>query len=90
MLLHTAVYPQTILQTSGVILIVLAMVAEKESHIKSEAMLLSLEWRFSRGRFLIPELFDYDKVKVPDGFGGKKKTLMVNPQQAKVVAFLYG
>lgn len=77
------------LQTSGVILIVLAMVAEEESHMKSEAMLLSLEWRFSRGRFLTPALFGYDKVEVPDGFGGKKKTLMVNPQQAKVVEWIY-
>ena len=77
------------LQTSGVILIVLAMVAEEESHMKSEAMLLSLEWRFSRGRFLTPALFGYDKVEVPDGFGGKKKTLVINPQQAKVVEWMY-
>ena len=51
---------------------------------------LSLEWRFSRGRFLTPALFGYDKVEVPDGFGGKKKTLMVNPQhegwQRKVIS----
>ena len=47
------------LQTSGIILFVLAMVAEEESHMKSEAMLLSLEWRFSRGRFLTPSLFGY-------------------------------
>lgn len=33
--------------TSNIILFVLAMVAEEESHMKSEAMLLSLEWRFS-------------------------------------------
>ena len=77
------------LQTSGVILIVLAMVAEEESHMKSEAMLLSLEWRFSRGRFLTPALFGYDKVEVPDGFGGKKKALVINPQQAKVVEWMY-
>ena len=32
------------LQTSGIILFVLAIVAEEESHMKSEAMLLSLEW----------------------------------------------
>ena len=70
----------TSVQTSGIILIVLAMVAEEESHMKSEAMLLSLEWRFSRGRFLTPALFGYDKVEVPDGFGGKKKMLIINPQ----------
>ena len=79
----------TRVQTSGIILIVLAMVAEEESHMKSEAMLLSLEWRFSRGRFLTPALFGYDKVEVPDGFGGKKKMLVINPQQAKVVEWMY-
>lgn len=79
----------TSVQTSGIILIVLAMVAEEESHMKSEAMLLSLEWRFSRGRFLTPSLFGYDKVEVPDGFGGKKKILVINPQQAKVVEWIY-
>ena len=79
----------TSVQTSGIILIVLAMVAEEESHMKSEAMLLSLEWRFSRGRFLTPALFGYDKAEVPDGFGGKKKILVINPQQAKVVEWMY-
>ena len=79
----------TSVQTSGIILIVLAMVAEEESHMKSEAMLLSLEWRFSRGRFLTPALFGYDKIEVPDGFGGKKKMLVVNSQQAKVVEWMY-
>ena len=46
----------TLATTSNIILFVLAMVAEEESHMKSEAMLLSLEWRFSRGRFLTPAL----------------------------------
>ena len=41
----------TLDSTSNIILFVLAMVAEEESHMKSEAMLLSLEWRFSRGRW---------------------------------------
>jgi DNA invertase Pin-like site-specific DNA recombinase len=79
----------TSVQTSGIILFVLAMVAEEESHMKSEAMLLSLEWRFSRGRFLTPALFGYDKVEVPDGFGGKRKILDINPQEAKVVKWMY-
>ena len=46
----------TLDSTSNIILFVLAMVAEEESHMKSEAMLLSLEWRFSRGRFMTPKL----------------------------------
>ena len=77
------------LQTSGIILFVLAMVAEEESHMKSEAMLLSLEWRFSRGRFLTPSLFGYDKIEIPDAYGGKRKMLQINEQQAQVVKWMY-
>ena len=78
------------LQTSGIILFVLAMVAEEESHMKSEAMLLSLEWRFSRGRFLTPALFGYDKVEIIDSYGGKRKVLQINQPQAQVVKWMYG
>lgn len=79
----------TMSQTSGIILFVLAMVAEEESHMKSEAILLSLEWRFSRGRFLTPRLFGFDKVEVPDGFGGHKKVLQINESEANVVRWMY-
>ena len=79
----------TMASTSGIILFVLAMVAQEESHMKSEAILLSLEWRFSRGRFLTPRLFGYDKIEVPDGFGGKKKVLSINEAQARVVRWMY-
>ena len=79
----------TLAQTSGIILFVLAMVAQEESHMKSEAILLSLEWRFSRGRFLTPRLFGYDKIEVPDGFGGKKKILSINESEARVVRWMY-
>ncbi len=75
--------------TSNIILFVLAMVAEEESHMKSEAMLLSLEWRFSRGRFLTPALLGYDKVEVPDGHGGHKKLLQINEEEAKTVRLMY-
>ncbi len=79
----------TMSQTSGIILFVLAMVAEEESHMKSEAILLSLEWRFSRGRFLTPRLFGYDKIEVPDGYGGHKKILQINESEAGVVRWMY-
>ena len=79
----------TMSQTSGIILFVLAMVAQEESHMKSEAILLSLEWRFSRGRFLTPRLFGYDKKEVPDGFGGKKSILAINENEARVVRWMY-
>ena len=79
----------TLAQTSNIILIVLAMVAQEESHMKSEAILLSLEWRFSRGRFLTPRLFGYNVVEVPDGYGGRKKELRVNEAEANVVRWMY-
>ena len=79
----------TLSQTSGIILFVLAMVAQEESHMKSEAILLSLEWRFSRGRFLTQRLFGYDKIEVPDGFGGKKKILAINESEARVVRWMF-
>lgn len=79
----------TMAQTSSIILIVLAMVAQEESHMKSEAILLSLEWRFSRGRFLTPRLFGYDLVEVPDGFGSHMKVLQVNDAEARVVRWMY-
>ena len=68
--------------TSNIILFVLAMVAEEESHMKSEVVLLSLEWRFSRGRFLTPTLLGYDKVEIPDGHCGHKKVLQINEEEA--------
>ena len=79
----------TMAQSSGIILFVLAMVAQEESHMKSEAILLSLEWRFSRGRFLTPRLFGFDKIEVQDEFGGKKKILSVNACEARVVEWMY-
>ena len=75
--------------TSNIILFVLAMVAEEESHMKSEAMLLSLEWRFSRGRFITPALLGYDRVEVPDGHGGHKKVLVINENEAQTVRLMY-
>ncbi len=75
--------------TSNIILFVLAMVAEEESHMKSEAMLLSLEWRFSRGRFLTPALLGYDKIEEPDGHGGHKKKLKINEEEAKTIRLMY-
>ena len=75
--------------TSNIILFVLAMVAEEESHMKSEAMLLSLEWRFSRGRFMTPKLLGYDNAEVDDGYGGKMKQLVVNEDQARAVRLMY-
>ena len=79
----------TLATTSNLILTILAVVAEEESHMKSEAILLSLEWRFSRGRFLTPRLFGYDLVNVPDGYGGYRKVLTPVEAEARVVRWIY-
>ena len=75
----------TLDKASDLILVVLALVAEEESHMKSEAMQLSLEWRFSRGRFMIPKLLGYESVKGADG----KKTLVIVPEEEKTVKLMY-
>ena len=77
----------TLDSTSNIILFVLAMVAEEESHMKSEAMLLSLEWRFSRGRFLTPRLLGYDKIEVIEN-GIHRKKLVINEEQAQTVRLM--
>ena len=64
------------------------MVAEEESHMKSEAMLLSLEWRFSRGRFMTPRLLGYDKVDVVEN-GIHRKKLVIDEEQALTVRLMY-
>ena len=78
----------TLDSTSNIILFVLAMVAEEESHMKSEAMLLSLEWRFSRGRFMTPALLGYDKVDIVEN-GIHRKKLVINEDQAQTVRLMY-
>ena len=50
---------------------------------------MSLEWRFSRGRFLTPALLGYDRVEVPDGHGGHKKVLKINEDEAQTVRLMY-
>ena len=74
--------------STDLVLVVLAIVAEEESHMKSEAMLLSLEWRFSRGIFMTPSLLGYDKVKLDDDGRNKRSILRVN-EQARTVRLMY-
>ena len=79
----------TLETTSNLILTILAVVAEEESHMKSEAILLSLEWRFSRGRFLTPRLFGYELAKEGDNYGGYRKMLKPVEAEARVVRWIY-
>ena len=80
----------TLNTSSNIILFVLAMVAEEESHMKSEAMLLSLEWRFSRGRFLLPSILGYDKVIDRDEQGNIiRRRMRINEDEARTVRLMY-
>ena len=80
----------TLNTSSNIILFVLAMVAEEESHMKSEAMLLSLEWRFSRGRFLLPSILGYDKIIDRDETGTIiRRRMRVNEDEARTIRLMY-
>ncbi len=59
----------------------LSVLAQEESHIKSEVMNTSVEMRFKRGIFLTPELFGYDL----DDNG----ELVINENEAKIVKLIF-
>ena len=62
-------------------LAVLSAAAQEESHTKSEIMNISIEQRFSRGIFLVPELLGYDKNE--DG------NLIINEEETKTVKLCF-
>ena len=71
----------TLDNTGRMILTILASVAEEESRSKSVIMNWSIEKRFSRGIFLIPELLGYDHDE--DG------NLMMNEDEAETVKVIF-
>ena len=60
---------------------VLSLVAQEESHKKSEAMLASYYMRFSQGQYLVPDLLGYRKV-------GKNK-IAIDVEEAKTVQLIF-
>lgn len=60
---------------------IMSVLAQEESHIKSEVMNTSVEMRFKRGIFLTPKLFGYDL----DGNGN----LIINENEAKIVKLIF-
>lgn len=66
---------------SEVLLSIMAMMAQEESHTKSEIMNASIEMRFRRGIFLTPSLLGYDQDK--DG------NLVINEDEAKIVRLIF-
>ena len=71
----------TLDNTSEMMLAVLSVAAQEESHTKSEIMNISIEQRFSRGIFLTPKLLGYDKDE--DG------NLVINETEADTVRLCY-
>lgn len=71
----------TLDSTGTLVLTIMATLAEEESRNKSVIMNWSVEKRFSRGIFLIPELLGYDKDE--DG------NLVVNEEEAETVKVIY-
>lgn len=60
---------------------IISVLAQEESHIKSEVMNTSVEMRFKRGIFLTPELFGYDLDE--DG------NLVINKKEAEIVKLMF-
>ena len=60
---------------------VLALVAQEESHKKSEAMLASYAARFGDGQYMKPDLLGYDS----DGIN----ELKINPEEARTLQLMY-
>ncbi len=60
---------------------VLSLVAQEESHKKSEAMLASYKQRFSQGNFMKPDLLGYDRSGVNE--------ITVNEEEAVTVQLIF-
>ena len=71
----------TLDEDSEVLLSIMAMMAQEESHTKSEIMNSSIEMRFKRGIFLTPSLLGYDQDE--DG------NLVINEDEAKIVRLIF-
>ncbi len=71
----------TLDEDSEVLLSIMAMMAQEESHTKSEIMNASIEMRFRRGIFLTPVLLGYDQDE--DG------NLVINEDEAKIVRLIF-
>ena len=71
----------TLDKTADFTLQVLSLVAQEESHKKSEAMLASYYMRFSQGQYLVPDLLGYRKI-------GKNK-IAIDAEEANTVQLIF-
>jgi len=66
-----------------ILLMVYAMVAQEESHSKSESITWAVDNRFAQGKYYVFPILGYDKEK------GQDKPLAINEKEAKIVRFCY-
>ena len=71
----------TLDKTADFTLQVLSLVAQEESHKKSEAMLASYYMRFSQGQYLVPDLLGYRKTG--------KNQIAIDVEEAKTVQLIF-
>lgn len=71
----------TLDKTADFTLQVLSLVAQEESHKKSEAMLASYFMRFSQGQYMVPDLLGYKKA-------GKNR-IAIDIEEAKTVQLIF-
>ena len=60
---------------------ILSLVAQEESHKKSEAMNASYKQRFEQGMYMKPDLLGYDRAGVNE--------LVINPEEEKTVRLIF-
>ncbi len=71
----------TLDEDSELTLSIMSMLAQEESHTKSETMNASIEMRFRRGIFLTPSLLGYDR--------DENGSLVINEEEAKIVRLIF-
>lgn len=74
-------------EQSEMILNFMAMIAQEESHIKSDIMNGSVRQRFGQGKFLLSSCLGYDRFRVSKS---EQPYLQINEEEAKTVRYMYG
>ena len=74
-------------EQSEMILNFMAMIAQEESHIKSDVMNGSIEQRFGAGKFLLSACLGYDRYR---NSPFERPYLVINEKEAATVRYMYG
>lgn len=74
-------------EQSEMILNFMAMLAEEESHVKSDVMNSSIEVRFGNGKFLVAACLGFDRVRETPW---SRPYLVINKEEARTIREMYG